>query len=218
MTLDGLDFDQQPGLADPSESCLITVLPHGDSSRADSRNGTHSKEKHHGNNARRCHRRGHSSGFPHRRGRQRGHRRCDRTSLCRYRRVRLSTPPGFANTTAPGRRVWAIEGTGSYGAGPTTSLLEHSEWVVEIDRPARPARRDGAKPGDLDAVRAAGEALSRDHLAAPHSRGDREALRVLVSARQGAVVGRTKAIGLLKALIVNAAQSLRDQLRRGTTD
>jgi transposase len=89
---------------------------------------------------------------------------------------------------------------------------------VEIDRPARPARRDGAKSDDLDAVRAAREALSRDHLAAPRSRGDREALRVLVSAWQGAVVSRTKAIGQLKALIVNAAQPLRDQLRRGTTD
>lgn len=130
-----------------------------------------------------------------------------------YRRLQT-----FADSNAPGRRVWAIEGTGSYGAGLTTSLLEHGEWVVEIDRPARPARRDGAKSDDLDAVRAAREALSRDHLAAPRSRGDREALRVMVSARQGAVVSRTKAIGQLKALIVNAAQSLRDQLRRGTTD
>jgi len=130
-----------------------------------------------------------------------------------YRRLQA-----FADSAAPGKRVWAIEGTGSYGAGLTTSLLEHGEWVVEIDRPARPARRDGAKSDDLDAVRAAREALSRDHLAAPRSRGDREALRVLVSARQGAVVSRTKAIGQLKALIVNAAQPLRDQLRRGTTD
>jgi transposase len=124
----------------------------------------------------------------------------------------------FADQHAAGRRVWAIEGTGSYGAGLTTSLLEHGERVVEIDRPARPARRDGAKSDDLDAVRAAREALSRGHLAAPRARGDREAMRVLLTARQGAVVARTKAIGQLKALIVNAPQSLRDQLRRGTTD
>jgi transposase len=130
-----------------------------------------------------------------------------------YRRL-----AAFADEHAAGRRVWAIEGTGSYGAGLTTSLLEHGEWVVEIDRPARPARRDGAKSDDLDAVRAAREALSREHLAAPRARGDREALRVLLTARQGAVVARTKAIGQLKALIVNAPQSLRDQLRRGTTD
>jgi hypothetical protein len=29
------------------------------------------------------------------------------------------------------RRCWAIEGTGSYGAGFTTYLLEQGEWVVE---------------------------------------------------------------------------------------
>lgn len=44
----------------------------------------------------------------------------------------------FATKHAPGRRVWAIEGTGSYGSGLTTFLLERGEWVVEIDRPSRP--------------------------------------------------------------------------------
>ncbi len=38
----------------------------------------------------------------------------------------------------PMRRCWAIEGTGSFGAGLTTYLLEQGEWVVEIDRPKRP--------------------------------------------------------------------------------
>ena len=70
-------------------------------------------------------------------------------------------------------RAWAIEGTGSYGSGLTTFLLERGEWVVEIDRPSRPARRNGAKSDELDAVRAAREALSREHLAAPRARGDR---------------------------------------------
>ncbi|GLP75231.1 hypothetical protein TUM20983_23410 [Mycobacterium antarcticum] len=124
----------------------------------------------------------------------------------------------LAATHATGRRVWAIEGTGSFGAGLTTHLLERGEWVVEIDRPARPARRDGAKSDDLDAVRAAREALAREHLAAPRARGDREAMRVLLTTREGAIVARTKAIGQLKALIVNAPQALRDQLRRGATD
>jgi hypothetical protein len=135
------------------------------------------------------------------------------TDAMGYRRV-----VAFADEYAPGRRVWAIEGTGSFGSGLTTHLLERGEWVVEIDRPARPARRNGAKTDDLDAVRAAREALARDHLAAPRARGDREAMRVLLAARQGAVVARTKAIGQLKALIVNAPEALRDQLRRGTTD
>lgn len=124
----------------------------------------------------------------------------------------------FAKEHAPGRRVWAIEGTGSFGAGLTTYLLEHEEWVVEIDRPARPARRNGAKTDELDAIRAAREALARDHLAQPRQRGDREAMRVLLTTRAGTVVARTKAICQLKALIVGAPEQLRDQLRRSTTD
>ncbi len=105
----------------------------------------------------------------------------------------------FAAAHAPRRRVWAIEGTGSFGSGLTTFLLERGEWVVEIDRPKRPARRNGAKSDELDALRAAREALSREHLAQPRRRGWREALRVLMTTREGAVVSRTKAIGCSRA-------------------
>jgi transposase len=119
----------------------------------------------------------------------------------------------FARRHAPARRVWAIEGTGSFGAGLTAYLLGQGEWVVEIDRPRRPARRDGAKSDELDAVRAAREALSREHLAQPRRRGSREALRVLLVTREGAVVERTRAVTALQALVVNAPERLRDQLR-----
>ncbi len=98
----------------------------------------------------------------------------------------------FACERAPGRRVWAIEGTGSFGSGLATFLLEHGEWVVEVDRPKRPARRDGGKSDELDAARAAREALSREHLAQPRQRGWREALRVLLVTREGAMVSRTR--------------------------
>jgi transposase len=124
----------------------------------------------------------------------------------------------FAAEQAQGRRVWAIEGTGSFGAGLTSYLLEQGEWVVEVDRPARPARRDGAKSDELDAARAACEALARQHLAQPRRRGDREALRVLLGTREGAIVARTKAIGRLKALIVNAPEQLRRHFRKLSTD
>src|SRR3954451_10069841 len=40
------------------------------------------------------------------------------------------------------RRVWAIEGTGSFGAGLCTYLLEQGEWGVEIDPPAPPGPRN----------------------------------------------------------------------------
>src|SRR5690348_11492110 len=61
-----------------------------------------------------------------------------------------------------GRRVWAIEGTGSYGAGLTTALVAAGEQVVEVERPARPARRAGAKSDPIDALRAAREVLARN--------------------------------------------------------
>ena len=119
----------------------------------------------------------------------------------------------FARRHVPARRVWAIEGTGSFGAGLTTYLLGQGEWVVEIDRPRRPARRNGAKSDELDAIRAAREALSREHLAQPRRRGGREALRVLLATRQGAVVERTRAVSALQALVVNAPEALRGRLR-----
>lgn len=116
------------------------------------------------------------------------------------------------------RRVWAIEGTGSFGAGLVTYLLSQGEWVVEIDRPARPARRNGAKSDTLDAYRAAREALARTHLAQPRRRGEREAIRVLLTTRDGAIRARAKALCHLHALIVNAPAQLRDQLRKDNID
>jgi transposase len=67
----------------------------------------------------------------------------------------------FAKRVGDGRRLWAIEGSGSFGRGLTTFLLEKGEAVGEIDRPSRPSRRNGAKTDDLDAVRAAREAFAR---------------------------------------------------------
>jgi hypothetical protein len=89
---------------------------------------------------------------------------------------------------------------------------------VEVDRPARPARRNGAKSDELDAARAAREALAREHLTQPRQRGECEAICVLLVTREGAVVARTKAIGQLKALIINAPEGLRHQLRGFSPD
>lgn len=124
----------------------------------------------------------------------------------------------FAKQHGVGRRSWAIEGTGSFGSGLTTYLLEQGEWVVEVDRPRRPARRNGAKSDELDAVRAAREALSREHLAQPRRRWSREAMRVLLTTRHGAVASRTRAICHLKALVVSAPEPLRNSLRKLDTD
>src|SRR5262245_6276615 len=46
----------------------------------------------------------------------------------------------FANRQASGARVWAIEGSGHYGAGLTRSLVENGETLLEVSRHARVER------------------------------------------------------------------------------
>ena len=124
----------------------------------------------------------------------------------------------FAKAHTSAHRHWAIEGTGSYGRGLTGFLLAHGEHVVEVDRPKRPARRNGAKSDALDAVRAAREALARPHLAQPRRRGAREALRVLLRTRKSAIKARSQAVCLLKSLVVTAPLALRPRLDGLGTD
>jgi transposase len=119
----------------------------------------------------------------------------------------------LADEQAPGRRVWALEGTGCYGAGLTWFLVDRGEWVVEIDRPKRPRGRHGAKSDVLDAIRAGREALARDHLTTPRQRGHREAIRVVHTTRAAIVQAGADARRQLKALIVTAPEPLRDRLR-----
>jgi transposase len=124
----------------------------------------------------------------------------------------------FGRVHVPGMRCWALEGAGSYGAGLGAFLTEQGEQVVEVARPKRPARAAGRKSDGIDAVRAAREALSCNHPVVPRSRGEREALRVLISTRASAVTARTRAINHLKALIVSAPEELRAELRGKTSD
>jgi transposase len=119
----------------------------------------------------------------------------------------------FAQAQVPGRRCWAVEGAGSYGAGLAAFLQAQGERVVEVGRPKRPPRRTGAKSDALDAIRAAREALAHDHPLAPRCRGDREALRVLLATRHSACVAKVSATNQLKALIVGAPEELRAELR-----
>jgi transposase len=110
--------------------------------------------------------------------------------------------------------LWAIEGTGSFGAGLTTALLSCCERIVEVDRPQRPARRGGVKSDDIDAVRAARQALAGVGLSELRRRGDREAIQVLLTTRGQAVQFRTRAIAALHALAASAPEGLRERLRR----
>jgi transposase len=119
----------------------------------------------------------------------------------------------FGQAQVSGRRCWAVEGAGSYGAGLTTFLHARGERVVEVGRPKRPRRRTGAKTDAGDAVRAAREALAHDYPLAPRRRGDREALRVLLATRHSACIAKVCAINQLKALVVGAPEELRAELR-----
>src|SRR5712692_7659172 len=69
---------------------------------------------------------------------------------------------GFAQERAGGARVWAIEGTGSYGKGLLRYLLAAGERVVEVERPRRQGRQGGQKTDALDARRAARSLLAED--------------------------------------------------------
>jgi len=116
----------------------------------------------------------------------------------------------WAIEQAPGRRVWALEGTGSFAAGLVEVLVRAGEAVVEIGACKR-AR--GAKNDQIDAVRAARQALSNERQSSPRAGGLREALRMTMATRAGVLVSRTKAINELKSLIVVAPEKLRAQLR-----
>jgi transposase len=111
-----------------------------------------------------------------------------------------------------GRRLWALEGSGCYGAGLARFLRERGERLVEVERPARQGRRGRCKQDSLDALRAARTLLSGEAQADPRRGETREALRVLLSARQAAVATRASGLNQLRALTVSAPESVRRRL------
>ena len=69
------------------------------------------------------------------------------------------------------------------------------------------------KSDDIDAVRAARQALAGVGLSEPRRRGEREAIRVLLTTRAQAVEFRTRAISALHALVTSAPDGIRERLR-----
>lgn len=137
-------------------------------------------------------------------GRDHGHL-SDAADGAGYRRMLA-----WAEKHAPGRRIWALEGTGSFAAGLVVFLTEAGETVTEI---GALKRSRGAKNDRIDAVRAARQALSRAEQGEPRSGGLREALRMVFACREGVLVSRTKAINELKSLVVVAPEHIRAGLR-----
>jgi transposase len=123
----------------------------------------------------------------------------------------------FAAEHASERRVWALEGTGSYGAGLARTLAAQDELVIEVDRPNRASKRANAKSDELDAIRAARTALGRETHATPRGGPTHDALRALMTTRDAAVHARTAALNQLRALVATAPDTLRERLRGHTT-
>jgi transposase len=118
----------------------------------------------------------------------------------------------LADQHAPGRRAFAVEGTGSFGAGLTRFLAGRGERVLEVGR-LRRERSSGGKSDALDAVRAARSVLGQTQPAQPRAGGEREALRALSAAREGAVTARRAGLCQLRGLLVSAPEPLRAELR-----
>jgi transposase len=88
----------------------------------------------------------------------------------------------LAREQSPGRRAFAVEGSGSFGAGLTRFLAGQGERVLEVGR-LRRERRSGGKSDALDAIRAARSVLAQSRPAEPRAGGERVALRLDGGAR-----------------------------------
>lgn len=109
--------------------------------------------------------------------------------------------------------AFGIEGTGSYGAGLSRSLLSQGHNVVEVTRPNRQLRYTHGKTDSLDAEGAARSVLSGQATSRPKTQtGSSEMIRHLKIARDTAVKSRSQAMVTLKTLIINAPADLREVL------
>ena len=118
---------------------------------------------------------------------------------------------GFAQLLAdiaevtPGPRVAvSIEGTRGYGIGLARALAAAGLLVVECEQPSRRQRRGKGKSDPIDAHLAVLAALRLDagRLPVPRADGDREALRILLVARQEITEASTAQAGRLRALLL----------------
>jgi len=119
---------------------------------------------------------------------------------------------------APGPRLAvAIEGTRSYGIGLARAATAAGLTVLECEQPTRKARRGRGKSDPIDAHLAVLTALRLDvdRLPTPRADGDREALRILLGARQELATTTTVQINRLRALLLSGDDTDR-HLARGT--
>jgi transposase len=135
-----------------------------------------------------------------------------------------AAPRGYAGMLAwaaehaPGPGLlWAVEGCRSHGAGLARALKRAGQRVVEAGRPARVGRRPGGKSDPADARLAARQALAAARHTQPREDGNREALRILLVARDHTATTRTAAVNIFKSLLLTAPDELRERLRHLST-
>jgi transposase len=114
----------------------------------------------------------------------------------------------IAEHTAGPRIVVALEGTRSYGIGLARFLTAAGLQVIEVERPRRADRRRG-KSDPIDAHLAVLSALRlpADRLPIPRADGDREALRILLGARQEITTAKTAQTNRLRALLLTGTDA-----------
>jgi transposase len=121
---------------------------------------------------------------------------------------------------APGPRVVAcIEGSRSYGIGLARALAAAGLLVIECAQPSAAQRRGKGKSDPIDAHLAvlAALRLDADRLPVPRADGDREALRILLVARQEIRTAATAQASRLRALLLAGDDTDRQAARSTLT-
>ena len=110
--------------------------------------------------------------------------------------------------------TFAIEGTGSYGAGLASAVRRRGIGAVEVMRTDRRDRRLRGKSDTLDAENAARAVLAGHATAIPKAAdGSVEMIRQVKVAKDTAVKARTSAMVSLKTVLVTAPPELREALQ-----
>jgi transposase len=113
----------------------------------------------------------------------------------------------------------SIEGTRSYGAGLTRAVAAAGLLVIECEHPDHKLRWGKGKSDPIDAHLAVLTALQldADRLPTPRADGDREALRILLSARQEITTTTTAQSNRLRALLLGGEDTERQMARGALT-
>ena len=111
--------------------------------------------------------------------------------------------------------VFAVEGTGCYGAGLCRALQLAGLEVVEVNRPDRSTRHRRGKDDTIDAEAAARSFIAGQSTVIPKAGNDLvEMIRMLKLVKDSATDNRTAALNRLHAIVVTAPAALRERLQR----